>query len=73
MGNFQTSFESNTTKANHVISNLGTTLHYEKTALEKLRTCMRTDYTEFQLSISSKITKLPDDFEMENKIMMSLQ
>ncbi|CAI9282331.1 unnamed protein product [Lactuca saligna] len=38
MGTFQTSFEVNMPKENQVISSLGTTLHIEKDALEKVCT-----------------------------------
>lgn len=40
MGIFQTSFESNTTKVNQVISTLGTSLHAEKDDLEKVLTAI---------------------------------
>lgn len=72
MGNFRTSFETNTTKENQVITSLGSTLHTDKVALDMIRTDLQTDNTEFQTSISSKIEKLQEDLAMENKIMDEL-
>lgn len=72
MGNFQTSFEANTAKANKVITSLGTTLRSKKAAIENIHIGNQTDNTEFQSSISAKIEKLQDDLVMENKIMDEL-
>lgn len=55
-----------------MITNLGTTLHSEKATLEKLRTGMQTNYTEFQSFISSNIEKLQDNLAIEKKIMDEL-
>ncbi|CAI9263909.1 unnamed protein product [Lactuca saligna] len=70
--NPKTSFESNTTKANAVITSLGSTLRTEKDALEQVLTSIQSTNTEFQSSLSSKIEKLHEDFAMENKIMDDL-
>lgn len=67
--NFHTSYESNTAKANPLISSLGTSLQTKKDALEKARIGIQSDNTEFHTSISSKIDKLQADFAHENKIM----
>ena len=72
MNNFQTSFESNTTKANEVIANLDSSLKVARAKLQKVRTGITTDHEEFKSSISSQISKLQDDLAMEIKIMDSL-
>ncbi|CAI9290321.1 unnamed protein product [Lactuca saligna] len=72
MEKFQISFESNTTKANEVISSLGSTLKIEKAKLQEVRIGLKTDHAEFNSSISSKITKLHDDLAMESKILDAL-
>ncbi|CAI9288598.1 unnamed protein product [Lactuca saligna] len=72
MNNFQTSFESNTAKANEAISNLGSSLKAEREKFQEVRTGIKNDHDEFKSSISSQISKLRDDLAMESKIMDSL-
>ena len=69
MGDFKTSFESNTATTNRVISILGSSLQTEKEALKKIGTELQADNSKFQTSISSKIEKLQEDLATENKIM----
>ena len=57
MGNFQTYFESNTAKANEVISSLGIYVHTKKDALDKVHIGIQSNNVEFHTSISSKIKK----------------
>lgn len=72
MEKIQRSFESNTAKANELISSLGSTLKTEKAKLQEFRSSLKSDYDEFQSSISSQISKLQDDLAMESKIMDAL-
>ena len=58
MDKFQTSFDSNTAKANEVISGLGSTLKTEKAKLEAIRTGIQNDNVDLNSPISSKITQL---------------
>ncbi|CAI9298866.1 unnamed protein product [Lactuca saligna] len=69
MEKFQSSFESNTAKADKVISIMGSTLKIEKEKLQEVRTGHKSDHDDFQTSISSKIYKIQDDLTMERKIM----
>ncbi|CAI9291697.1 unnamed protein product [Lactuca saligna] len=69
MEKFQSSLESNTTKANEVISYMGSTLKTEKAKLLKVHTGLQSDHVEFNSSISLKITKLQDKLAIESKIM----
>ncbi|CAI9281328.1 unnamed protein product [Lactuca saligna] len=69
MEKFQSSFESNTAKANEVISSLGSTLKIEKVKLQEVHTGLKTDHAEFNSSISSMISKLQDDLALERKIL----
>ncbi|CAI9288156.1 unnamed protein product [Lactuca saligna] len=55
---FQTSFKTNISKANAIIANLGSSLKTEKEALEKVRTGLQKDKSNFQATISSQIEKL---------------
>ncbi|CAI9303284.1 unnamed protein product [Lactuca saligna] len=70
--NFQSSLESNTVKANEVISSLGSTLKTEKAKLQDVSFGLKSNHDEFQSSISLKITKLQNDLAMESKIMDAL-
>ncbi|CAI9266615.1 unnamed protein product [Lactuca saligna] len=72
MNNFQTSFESNTTKPNESIANLGSSLKAEREKLQGIRTGITTDHEEFKYSISSQVSKHQDDLAMESKIIDSL-
>ncbi|CAI9299228.1 unnamed protein product [Lactuca saligna] len=69
MRTFHNSFETNTANANTLISSLGSALHTEKDKLEEVGTGIQFDNSELNSSISSKIDKLHEDLEMENKIM----
>lgn len=70
MNNFQSSCETNKTRANEAIANLGSSLK-ERTKLQEVGTGIITDHEEFKSSISSQISKLQDDLAMESKIMDS--
>ncbi|CAI9297392.1 unnamed protein product [Lactuca saligna] len=48
MEKFQTSFESNTAKANKVISSLGSSIKIEKAKLQVVCTGLKSNYDEFQ-------------------------
>lgn len=72
MSIFQSSFETNTAKANAAISDLSVSLRTKKEALEKVRTRIQTDNSKLNSSITSKITKLQDDLAIESKIMDAL-
>ncbi|CAI9299962.1 unnamed protein product [Lactuca saligna] len=69
---FQTSFKTNTMKANAIITNLGSTLRTEKDTLEQVRSSIQSANLEFQTSLSSNIDKHHEDLAMENKIMDEL-
>ncbi|CAI9289885.1 unnamed protein product [Lactuca saligna] len=68
----QSSFEHNTTKANEVISSLGSYLKTEKAKLQEVRTGLTIDHAQFNSSISLQISKLQDNLAMERKIMDAL-
>ncbi|CAI9285847.1 unnamed protein product [Lactuca saligna] len=72
MSTFQNSFETNTAKANAMITSLGSTLRTEKDHIENVCTGIKTNNTEFHSSISSKIDKLHEDLAIKNKIMHKL-
>ncbi|CAI9301850.1 unnamed protein product [Lactuca saligna] len=48
MNNFQTSFESNTAKANEAISNIGSSLKAEREKLQEVRAGITSDHEEFK-------------------------
>lgn len=72
MEKIQSSFVSNTEKANEFISCLGSTLKTQKVKLQEVRTALQTDHDELNSSISSKITKLQEDLAIESKIKDAL-
>lgn len=61
MSTFQSSFESTIVQANEAISNLSVSLRTEKEALKKVRTGIKSDNSELNTSITSKIVKLQED------------
>ncbi|CAI9281019.1 unnamed protein product [Lactuca saligna] len=72
MSTFQSSFESNTTKANATISNMSVSLRTEKETLKKVHIGIQFHQFELNSSITSKITKLQDDLAFESKITDAL-
>ncbi|CAI9290383.1 unnamed protein product [Lactuca saligna] len=66
------SFESNTMKADEVISSLRSTLRNKKDGLENICTSIQSDNSELSSFISSKIDKLHEYFFIENVIMDKL-
>ncbi|CAI9275470.1 unnamed protein product [Lactuca saligna] len=68
METFQSSSESNTVKANEVISSLRSDLLSERTKLEAVRTGIQSDHSELKTSISTKLQKLQDDLVSDNSL-----
>ncbi|CAI9292758.1 unnamed protein product [Lactuca saligna] len=72
MRKFQSLFESSIVKVNEVISSLGSTLRTKKVKLKEVRIGLQNENVELNYSISSKISKLPDDLAIESKNMDAL-
>ncbi|CAI9289761.1 unnamed protein product [Lactuca saligna] len=69
----QSLFESNTAKANEVISSLGSSLKTEKVKLQEVHTSPKSNHAELKSSISSQLSRHQDDLAMERKIMDALE
>ncbi|CAI9293820.1 unnamed protein product [Lactuca saligna] len=69
---FQQSFDSNTAASNEVISSLSTSLNSERAKFQDICNGLKDDYDKFQSSITSQLSKLKGDLEMERKVMDAL-
>lgn len=72
MTTLQIAAKKNTSKENEAIVGLRTSLQKDKEALVQVHTDQKTENTEFQTSLYSKIDKLREDLTVESGIMEEL-